>query len=186
MLVGARSLGDARFEAQKLVFGPLLFQATRLLRDLGILRALRTARSGLTLDQIAEQTDASHYGVVVLMEAGLAAGVVHFDNERYHLTTTGACVLSDELTAVNMDVVQNCCFQASYYLEDSIREQKPVGLQKVFGEWDTIYPALSKLPAAARESWFRWDHYYSDAAFPEALPFVFERRPRTRMPAAFM
>jgi SAM-dependent methyltransferase len=66
-----------------------------------------------------------------------------------------------------------------YYLEESIRERKPVGLQKVFGDWETIYPALSKLPPAARESWFRWDHYYSDAAFPEALPLVFERRPRT-------
>jgi ubiquinone/menaquinone biosynthesis C-methylase UbiE len=173
------SLEDARFEAQKLVFGPLLFQATRLLRDLGILRALRVARSGLTLDEITEKTDASRYGVVVLMEAGLAAGVVRCEGERYFLTTTGGCVLSDELTAVNMDVVQNCCFQATYYLEDSIREQKPVGLQKVFGDWDTIYPALSKLPPAARDSWFRWDHYYSDAAFPDALPLVFERPPRT-------
>jgi ubiquinone/menaquinone biosynthesis C-methylase UbiE len=114
----------------------------------------------------------------VLLEAGLAAGLVRVEDERYFVTTTGACLLSDELTGVNMDVVQHCCFQAMYYLEDSIREEKPVGLQKVFGDWDTIYPALSKLPAAARDSWFKWDHYYSDAAFPQALPLVFARRPR--------
>lgn len=173
------SLVEARFEAQKIVFGPLLFQATRLLRDLGILRALRTARSGLALDQITGKVEASRHGVLVLLEAGLAAGVVRREGERYVLTKTGACVLGDEITGVNLDVVQNCCFQAVYYLEDSIREQKPVGLQKVFGDWDTIYPALSKLPQAARDSWFKWDHYYSDAAFPEALPLVFERRPRT-------
>lgn len=172
------SLADARFEAQKLVFGPLLFQATRLLRDLGILRTLRSARAGLTLEEITAKVETRRYGVLVLMEAGLAAGVVRCEGERYFLTTTGACVLSDELTRVNMDVVQNCCFQAVYYLEDSIREEKPVGLQRVFGDWDTIYPALSKLPAAARDSWFKWDHYYSDAAFPEALPLVFARRPR--------
>jgi ubiquinone/menaquinone biosynthesis C-methylase UbiE len=172
------SLADARFEAQKLVFGPLLFQATRLLRDLGILRALRSARTGLALDEITAKVEAPRHGVLVLMEAGLAAGVVRCEGERYFLTRTGVCVLSDELTGVNMDVVHNCCFQASYYLEDSIRQQKPVGLQKVFGDWDTIYPALSKLPAAARDSWFKWDHYYSDAAFPEALPLVFARRPR--------
>lgn len=169
---------DARFEAQKIVFGPLLFQAARLLRDLGILRTLRDARSGLTLEELTAKVDASRYGVLVLVEAGLAAGVVRAEDGRYFVTTTGACLLSDELTSVNMDVVQNCCFQAAYYLEDSIREQKPVGLQKVFGDWETIYPALSKLPAAARDSWFKWDHYYSDAAFPEALPLVFERRPR--------
>jgi ubiquinone/menaquinone biosynthesis C-methylase UbiE len=172
------SLADARLEAQKLVFGPLLFQATRLLRDLGILRALRSPRAGLSLDEITAQVAISRDGVLVLLEAGLAAGVVRCEGERYFLTKIGACVLSDELTGVNMDVVQNCCFQASYYLEDSIRERKPVGLQKVFGDWDTIYPALSKLPAAARDSWFKWDHYYSDAAFPQALPLVFSRRPR--------
>jgi ubiquinone/menaquinone biosynthesis C-methylase UbiE len=171
------SLIEARFAAQKIVFGPLLFQAARLLRDLGILRALRQARSGLTLDELSGKIDASRHGVLVLIEAGLAAGLVRAEDERYFVTTTGACLLSDELTGVNMDVVQNCCFQAMFYLEDSIREQKPVGLQKVFGDWDTIYPALSKLPAAARDSWFKWDHYYSDAAFPQALPLVFERRP---------
>jgi ubiquinone/menaquinone biosynthesis C-methylase UbiE len=172
------SLADARFEAQKLVFAPLLFQATRLLRDLGILRALRSARAGMALDEIGARVAAPRQGVLVLMEAGLAAGVVRCEGERYFLTTTGACVLSDELTGVNMDLVQNCCFQAAYYLEDSIREEKPVGLQKVFGDWDTIYPALSELPAPARDSWFKWDHYYSDAAFPAALPLVFASSPQ--------
>src|SRR5262245_5696695 len=33
------SLVEARLEAHKLIFAPLLFQATRVLRDLGILRA---------------------------------------------------------------------------------------------------------------------------------------------------
>jgi len=172
------SLVEARFEAQRIAFGPMLFQAARLLRDLGILKALRAARSGLTLDEVTGKVETSRYGVLVLLEAGLAAGMVRCEGGRYLLTNTGAVILSDELTRINMDVVQHCCFQAMYYLEDSIRERKPVGLQKVFGEWDTIYPALPTLPEPARTSWFRWDHYYSDAAFPEALPIVFERRHR--------
>ena len=175
--IASMSLVEARFEAQKIAFGPLLFQAARLLRDLGILRALREARSGLALDELTAKVDASRYGVLVLIEAGLAAGLVRSDGERYFLTTTGACMLSDELTGVNMDFVQHCCFQAMYHLEESIRSEKPVGLQKTFGNWETIYPGLSELPEAARDSWFKWDHYYSDAAFPEALPLVFERRP---------
>lgn len=171
------TLIEARFEAQKIVFGPLLFQAARLLRDLGILRALRQQRAGLSLDELTSKVDASRYGVLVLLEAGLAAGLVRTEGERYFVTATGACLLSDELTGVNMDFVQNCCFQAMYHLEDSIRSEKPVGLQSTFGNWDTIYPALSQLPPAARDSWFKWDHYYSDAAFPQALPLVFARRP---------
>ena len=169
------SLVRARLEAQKIVFGPILFQAARLLRDLGILKALRAARPGLTLEEITGKVETSRYGVLVLLEAGLAAGMVRSEGERYLLTDTGAMLMADELTRINMDFVQHCCFKAMYYLEDSIRERKPAGLQQVFGDWDTIYPALSTLPEPARTSWFRWDHYYSDAAFPEALPIVFER-----------
>jgi ubiquinone/menaquinone biosynthesis C-methylase UbiE len=172
------SLVDARLEAQKIVFGPMLFQAARLLRDLGILKLLRGTRPGLTLGEIAGRVETSRYGVLVLLEAGLAAGMVRREGERYLLTNTGAMVLTDELTRLNMDFVQHCCFQAMYYLEDAIREGRPAGLQKVFGDWDTIYPALPTLPEPARTSWYRWDHHYSSSAFPQALPIVFERRPR--------
>lgn len=173
------SLVQARLDAQKLVFGPILFQAARLLRDLGILKALRAARPGLTLEEITARVEISRYGVLVLLEAGLAAGMVRSEGERYLLTDTGAMIMADELTRINMDFVQHCCFKAMYYLEDAIRERKPAGLQQVFGDWDTIYPALATLPEPARTSWFRWDHYYSDAAFPEALPIVFERGHRS-------
>jgi len=172
------SLIEARFEAQKIAFGPLIFQAARLLRDLGILEALRANRSGLTLEEIAGKVDASRYGVVVLLEAGLAAGMVRQDGDRYLLTTTGACILKDDLTRINMDFVHHGCYQAMYYLEDSIRKGEPIGLQKIFGDFKTIYPALSTLPEPVRQSWFRWDHYYSDAAFAQALSIVFERSPR--------
>jgi ubiquinone/menaquinone biosynthesis C-methylase UbiE len=169
---------DARFEAQKIAFGPLIFQAARLLRDLGILETLRGARSGLTLDEIAEKVDSSRYGVQVLLEAGLAAGLIRPEDDRYLLTKTGTFILLDDLTRINMDFVHHDCFQAMYYLEDSIRQGKPAGLRKIFGEWDTIYPALPTFPESARESWLKFDHYYSDAAFPQALPIVFERSPR--------
>lgn len=166
---------DARFEAQKIALAPIIFQAARLLRDLGILKTLRRVPSGLTLEEISDKVETSSYGVRVLLEAGLAAGLVRSEDRRYALTKTGAYILSDEMTRINMDVVHHCCFQPMYYLEDAIRERKPVGLHKVFGEWETLYSALPKLPEPARSSWFQWDHYYSDAAFPQALPIVFER-----------
>src|SRR6185369_4681283 len=83
------------------------------------------------------------------------------------------------LTRTNMDFVHLGCFQAMFYLEESIRRGEPAGLRKIFGEWETIYQALPALPQSVRESWLRWDHYYSDAAFTQALPIVFERSPRT-------
>jgi ubiquinone/menaquinone biosynthesis C-methylase UbiE len=175
---GPQSLIEARFAAQRLAFGPILFQAARLLGELGILEALRASRTGLTLEEITAQVATPRYGVLVLLEAGLAADVVRAEDGRFVLTTTGACLLRDDLTRINMDFVHHGCYQAMYHLEEAIREGKPAGLQKVFGDWDTIYPALATLPESARSSWFRWDHYYSDAAFPQALPIVLERAPR--------
>lgn len=171
---------QARREAQRIVLGPMMFQAARALRDLGILSALRGAPHGLPAGALAEKTGTSRPGVQVLLEAGRMAGLVNAEGERYSLTETGYCMLFDELTRINMDVVQHCCYQGLQYLEDSIREQKPVGLQRTFGDWDTIYPALPTLPEPARSSWYRWDHHYSDAAFPQALPLVF-RRPHRRL-----
>ncbi len=176
--VDVMSAVEARFDAQQIALAPIIFQAARLLRDLGILKALQTTRTGLTLEEIAEKVETSRYGVIVLLEAGLAAGLVRSEDDRYFLTMTGAYILSDELTRNNMDVVHHCCYQAMYYLEDSIRERKPVGLKKIFGDWETIYAALPSLPEDAHTSWLKWDHYYSDAAFAHALPIVFERRHR--------
>jgi hypothetical protein len=169
------SANDAQFAAQKIALAPIIFQAARLLREFGILKALRHARAGLTLEEISDKVETSSYGVLVLLEAGLAAELVCSDGQRYSLTRAGAYILSDEMTRINMDVVHHCCFQPLYYLEGAIREGKPVGLHKIFVERETLYPALPNLPERARSSWFQWDHYYSDAAFLQALPIVFER-----------
>ena len=130
----ARPSVDAWLEAQKIALGPIIFQAARLLRDLGILGTLREHRAGLSLEEIVEKVEIPRYGVIVLIEAGLAAGVVRCDEERYFLTPTGFVLLTDASTRVNMNVVEECCFQPAYYLEESIRKGKPVGLHKVFGD----------------------------------------------------
>ena len=50
--VEATSAVEARFNAQQIALAPLIFQAARLLRDLGILKALKTTRTGLTLEDM--------------------------------------------------------------------------------------------------------------------------------------
>lgn len=177
--VKKRSALDAWLDAQKIVLGPIIFQASRLLRDLGILKRLRESRTGLTLDEIAGSVEVSDYGVRVLVEGGLAAGMIRMEDDRYFLTPTGIYLLDDRTARVNMDFVQECCFQAAYYLEDSIRDGKPVGLHKTFSDSETIYTALPEFPDSARESWLAWDHHYSDAAFSQALPIVFGYEPQS-------
>jgi hypothetical protein len=165
---------EARTDAQRIAFGPMVFQATVALRRLGILDELYANRSGMTAAQIAQRLSIPEYGVKVLLEVGLSSGIVALSEGRFTLAKTGYFLLKDELTVANLNFVADVCYEGMRYLTDAIVEQKPAGLQ-VFGAWSTIYEGLQQLPEPARASWFAFDHYYSDRAFPSALRMVFGR-----------
>ena len=46
------------------------------------------------------------------------------------------------------------------------------------GPWTTIYEGLTSLPKKVKQSWFEFDHFYSDVAFPRVLSRVFQGNPR--------
>jgi hypothetical protein len=164
---------EAKYEAQKIAFAPFVFQACKVLRDTGILEAVEalTAKEGATLEAIAERSGQRYYALRVLLEAGLAAGVISVEEGRYRLTKVGFFILRDEMTRVNMDFMHDVCYEGAFYMDEAIAEGKPAGL-KVFGQWPTIYEGLSKLPQKAQKSWFDFDHFYSDSAFEQLLPVV--------------
>ena len=170
-----RSALVAKTEALKISFAPVIFQSTFALWKLGILAALgEQRRHGMTAAAIAEQLDLSVYGVKVLLDVGLSAKIVWLQADHYILDKLGHFVLVDSMVHKNLDFIQDVCYQGLFYLIDSIKTGKPEGL-KVFGDWPTIYPALSSLPEPAKTSWFEFDHYYSDKAFPHLLPLVFAK-----------
>ena len=169
---------QAKFDAQKIAFAPIMFQAARALRNLGILEyLLKTKRKGADLETISENTKVSVYGTKVLLEAGLSMELVMYKDDKYYITKTGYFMLSDKLTRVNMDFTQDVNYDGMNFLEDSIVKGKPEGL-KVFGNWNTVYEALAELPKQVRKSWFAFDHFYSDYAFPEVLPHIFKSNPK--------
>jgi hypothetical protein len=176
-----RSAFEAKTEAQKIAFGPVMFQAARALVKLGILQMVSGAGSaGISSSEIAERLNVSKYGAEVLLDAGLSMGIVRMRDEKYILTKTGFFILNDSMTLVNMDFVHDVCYEPFFFLEDSVRNGKPEGL-KVFGEWKTIYPGLQFLPEHAKKSWFGFDHFYSDVAFPEIIPLIARDNPSTLM-----
>ncbi len=172
-----KSAVQAKFDAQKIAFAPIMFQAARALRNLGILEILEQNRKeGLTIEQVAEKCNISNYGAKVLLEAGISLEMVYVKECQFFVTKTGWFILRDDLTRVNMDFTHDVNYLGFFKLEESIKNGKPEGL-KFFGEWETIYEALSKLPPKVQESWFEFDHYYSDIAFPEILPLLFKDNP---------
>ncbi|WP_052548737.1 methyltransferase [Enhygromyxa salina] len=169
---------EALERAQWIAFAPFVFQASCVLRDRGVLSAIESSPEGLTLEQIAEQVSLPHYGVRVLLEAGLGIGLVTEDDERrYHLTNTAHYLQHDGMTRANMDFTRDVNYAGIAHLDQAIATGKPAGLQ-VFGEWPTIYAGLAKLPEQVQGSWFGFDHFYSDSAFPVALPLVLKSKPR--------
>lgn len=164
-------------DAQYIAFAPYIFQASVLLRDKGILKYVEEARSeGRTIREVADTVHIPYYGARVLMEAGLGIGLLYRKDGRYCLTKTGHVFINHAMARVNTDFMRDVCYDGAADLEASIMNGKPVGLRHL-GNWDTIYQGLSKLPEPAKTSWFAFDHYYSDHAFPEILPLVFEAKP---------
>lgn len=169
-----KSAIDAKHHAQVIAHGPIVFQVARLLRDKGILKAIEDHKTGINLAKIAEQTKVPEYGARVLLEAGLGMEMVTVDEEgKYYLAKTGYFILHDPLTNVNMNFVQDICYKGLFYLEEAIDTGKPAGLKEL-GSWNTVYEGLSQLQPQQQKSWFEYDHFFSDIAFPLVLKHIYK------------
>lgn len=168
---------EALERAQWIAFAPFVFQAACVLRDRGLLLAIEESREGLTLEQVSTTVGLTIYATRVLLEAGLGAGLLTETEGRYQLTKTGLFVQHDPMTRANMDFTRDVNYLGLARLDEAIGSGRPEGLQ-VFGDWPTIYQGLAELPDRVRQSWFAFDHHYSDGAFGSALSLVFRHRPR--------
>lgn len=162
------SPGEAITRAQHIAFAPMVFQASRALRNLGILEVLHRD-GGATQSAIIEKTGLSEYGARVLLEAGLGIGLVTFKDDVYRLTKTGWFILHDRMTIANMDFSHDVCYDGLATLDEAIVKGAPTGL-KEFGEWSTIYQGLAHMPDNATRAWYAFDHFYSDDAYPSIVP----------------
>ena len=168
------SAREAQRQAEFIAWGPIVFQATRLMLKFGILEMLRDSEDGLTEAEVVEKTGLTRYAVKCLLEASLCIGTVLIDAEsdRYTISKTGWFLLNDPATKVNIDFNHDVNYLGWFNLEEALKEGRPAGL-KHLGNWPTIYEGLSSLPKQVQDSWFGFDHFYSDSSFPDALRIVF-------------
>ena len=152
------SARDAQRLAEFIAWGPMVFQASRLMVKFGILEMISDSKDGLTREEIVEKTGLSDYAVKCLLEASLSIGTVLVDPEtdKFSISKTGWFLLNDPATRVNIDFNHDVNYIGMFHLEESLKEGKPVGL-KHFGDWPTIYEGLSSLPADVQKSWFGFD-----------------------------
>ena len=67
-----------------------------------------------------------------------------------------------------------------FFLDEALKEGKPAGL-KTLGDWPTIYEGCQNLISEVQDSWFGFDHFYSDHSFDKALEIVFSKHPKHLM-----
>lgn len=168
---------DSIFLAQKIAFGPMVFQAAICLRDFNILSCLDHSKEGCTLSELVKYSELSEYSVSVLLDMGLSSYIVYQQNSKFFLTKTGYFLLHDEMTRINMDFTQYICYEGLFKLKESLKNNSAEGL-KALGPWETIYPHLKDLSDVQKKSWFEYDHFYSDASFSSALEYVLKLNPK--------
>lgn len=163
---------EAQRAAAAIVYGPVVFQTSRLLVKRGVLEALAGQPAGLTTEALEASTHLSGYALRLLLESGLTAGVVLFRDGRWLLGKIGWFLLRSPQLQVDMDFMQDVCYRGLHELEASCETGRPEGLSTL-GPWATIYEGLSSLPEPAKRSWFAFDHFYSDVTYQEVLPLLF-------------
>ncbi|MCM1501540.1 MAG: methyltransferase domain-containing protein [Bacteroidales bacterium] len=166
--------------AHVIAFGPVVFQITRVMLNEGIFEYLREHPDGSAVEDIAGAKGLSPYAVKVLMESSLTLGTVLYSDGKYTLSKVGWFFLTDPMLKVNIDFNHDINYMGMFHLDKALREGRPAGLPEL-GPWPTIYEGLSSLDERQKESWFGFDHFYSDNSFDQALPPVFAGKPRKLM-----
>ena len=153
----------------------MVFQTARIMVKWGILELINQSANGITREEICQETGLSDYAVKCLLEASLSIGIIVVDPEtdRFSITKAGWFLLNDQSTRVNLDMNHDVNYQGMFYLDESLKQGRPVGL-KTLGDWPTLYEGLSEFPQQVKESWLNFDHFYSDESFEEALKIVFD------------
>lgn len=171
---------EAQRLAEFIAFGPVIFQTARIMLKLGIMDMLRNSDNGLTVDEIAGKANISKYAAKCLLEASLCIGIVlvNTETDKFIISKTGWFLINDPATRVNINFNHDVNYLGWFNLEESLLEGKPVGL-KTLGDWSTVYEGLSSLPKHIQDSWFGFDHFYSDNSFDQALEIVFGNKPKT-------
>ncbi|WP_027127673.1 methyltransferase [Gelidibacter mesophilus] len=171
---------DALLEAQKIAFAPFIFQSSVTLKKLRVFDLIFESRDqgGITISDISEKLGISRYGLGVLLEFSESADIVtKSENGAYELTKIGYFLNYNKTVNVNLNFTHDVCYKGLFHLDEAIATGKPSGLKEL-GQWDTIYEGLSQLTPKEQQSWFEFDHYYSDGVFEEALKRVFKNQPK--------
>jgi len=167
---------EAMGEAHKIAFYPMIFQAIRSMIKFGLLPYICEKKEGAGREDLERATKLSPYAVGLMLDIALLMGIVKERGGSFFPTKLAKLLAEDKSVRTSIDFMHDVCYQGAFALDRSFETGKPEGL-KVFGEWETIYQGLCRLPENVSKSWFNYDNYYSDLIFDDAVKIVLENKP---------
>ncbi len=117
------STRESQRMAEFIAFGPVVFQATRLMLEYGILQLLRDNDEGLTQAEISEKLNLRPYIVKCLTEASLCIGTILTspETDKLRISKIGWFLLTDPAAKVNFDFNNDVNYRGFFYLDESFR-----------------------------------------------------------------
>lgn len=164
------SIITALENAQKLIFAPMAFCALNSAIELGIIDFLD--KNSSSEEEIIENLNLDEYIVKTLLDVLIINNIVLKKDEKYSLSEMGSLFLYDDMTKANFNFIKDVCYLGAFELTQSFKEKKPLGLSKAIKGFETIYPALTKLPDKMKKSWYEFDHLYSDNCFEDVFNVI--------------
>jgi SAM-dependent methyltransferase len=138
------------------MLGPLRFMNLLSCFELGIVDALRTDSGGeMTAEQIAEVTGLRAHAVEQMLWLLVKENFVAYDEASATYRLAGIKLLTDEdLGRVLpwMDMIKVVCLRQLYYLTESVRSGKVVGLKELYDFDGNFYEASTRHPELLK-SW---------------------------------
>jgi ubiquinone/menaquinone biosynthesis C-methylase UbiE len=138
------------------LMGPFSFQVFRVSHELGLFDYLNK-NPGTTLPHLSQQLNLEHYPLEILLSGLCSLKLVKKINHRYYNSAVTKIVTQDNSNKFTyffpkyMEYAQHILLDGIRHLQESISENKPVGLQKIFGQNATdYYYELSKNTTANR------------------------------------
>jgi len=127
-----------------ILMGPLSFQLFRVAHNLGLFDYLNTS-PGATVDEIAKHLKIDNYPATIVLLGLTGLKILKKINNRYYNSVLVTILTEDKSNAFThffpkyMDYAHHILSHGIQHLQEAVVQNKPIGLNKVFGESATDY-----------------------------------------------
>jgi SAM-dependent methyltransferase len=149
-----RTADETLVNLRNIALGPYQFANIQAMFELGIVDLLRQKQS-MTAQEISVEAGIDPEHVYQLMLVMIKEGLVGYNEKDRTYAPTGLGDLTDDECArvsILYNMVSATSVRQLYYLADSVRERRPVGLSRLYGFDGTLYEA-SAVHKDLMEAW---------------------------------